>query len=125
VLEALRRVVAGCENGRFRLQTLMEGFGKAAADMLRLTQDIANQVIDNPIPVGIRLSFELVQKYFCLILEHLTIHQRRYFLFHAHHLLFSLVPNNGRKFVATTSRARKMRDLTVPIGQFITDAISS
>jgi hypothetical protein len=35
------------------------------------------------------------------------------------------VPSSGRNSAAIDSRARKMRDRTVPIGQFITFAISS
>ena len=35
------------------------------------------------------------------------------------------VPNSGRSSAAIASRARKIRERTVPIGQFITLAISS
>ncbi len=39
--------------------------------------------------------------------------------------LSGLISSRGRNFAATASRARKIRERTVPIGQFITWAISS
>ena len=42
-----------------------------------------------------------------------------------HHLRSLSVPSSGRSSAAIASRARKIRERTVPIGQFITLAISS
>ena len=42
-----------------------------------------------------------------------------------YHLLSLRVPSNGRSCSAIASRARKMRERTVPIGQSITLAMSS
>ncbi len=44
---------------------------------------------------------------------------------HGYHLLSLDVPSNGRNSEAIDSRARKMRERTVPIGQFIAAAMSS
>ena len=59
-----------------------------------------------------------------LVSIYLAIHQARNVLVH-HHLRVASVPSNGRNSAAIDSRARKMRDRTVPMGQFITFAISS
>ena len=53
-----------------------------------------------------------------------AIHQARNVLAH-YHLRLSSVPSIGRNSAAIDSRARKIRERTVPIGQFITAAISS
>ncbi|OIR16182.1 hypothetical protein GALL_29020 [mine drainage metagenome] len=103
----------------------MEGFLETFADVIWLSQCVAYQMIALPIVPSLRMSFELIQEGIRLILEHLTIHQCRNFLFHIYHLVFSLVPNRGRRLVAIASRALKILDLTVPIGQSITAAISS
>src|SRR5208283_6232084 len=64
----------------------------------------------------------------------LTIHPQRNFLrrqlrpsveFAHYHLRSLSVPSSGRSSAAIASRARKIRERTVPIGQFITLAISS
>ncbi|OIR14749.1 hypothetical protein GALL_45550 [mine drainage metagenome] len=103
----------------------MEGFLETFADMIRLSQGITYQMIALPIVPGLRMSFELIQEGIRLILEQLTVHQCRNFLFHIYHLVFSFVPNKGRRLAAIASRALKILDLTVPIGQSITTAISS
>ena len=63
-----------------------------------------------------------------------AVHQQRDFLrrsarlrreFAHHHLRSFSVPSSGRSSAAIASRARKIRERTVPIGQFITLAISS
>lgn len=55
----------------------------------------------------------------------LAIDQRRQLFAYGYHLRSTEVSSNGRNFSATASRARKMRERTVPIGQLITTAISS
>lgn len=47
------------------------------------------------------------------------------FFLHIHQRLSGAVSSKGRNLPATASRARKMRERTVPIGQFMTPAISS
>ena len=42
-----------------------------------------------------------------------------------YHRVWTDVPSNGRNLIAMDSRARKIRLLTVPIGQAMIDAISS
>jgi len=125
IADTLGSAIMGSEYGRFGLQFLMEGFSKTLADVVGLSQGIADQMITLPILPRLRVAFESVEKDICLILIHFPVHQRRNFLSHAHHLLSSLVPNNGRKLAAIASRALKILDLTVPIGQSITAAISS
>jgi hypothetical protein len=125
ISDTLGSTLIGSNHGRFGLQSLMKGFLETFADVVRLSQCIANQMIVLPIVPNLRMSFELVQKGIRLILEHLTVHQCRNFLFHIYHLVFSFVPNKGRRLVAIASRALKILDLTVPIGQSITAAISS
>jgi hypothetical protein len=44
---------------------------------------------------------------------------------HAYQRLFSEVSRSGRNLAATDSRARKIRERTVPMGQFMMPAISS
>ena len=44
---------------------------------------------------------------------------------HAHQRLSAAVSNKGRNFPATASRARKILERTVPIGQSMMEAISS
>ncbi len=44
---------------------------------------------------------------------------------HAYQRLSGAVSSNGRSFAATASRARKIRERTVPIGHFMISAISS
>src|SRR5450759_2176517 len=90
-----------------------------------LAQHISNQMINLPILVHIRTPFDMVEQTRRFILTQFAVHQYRNFLFHASHLLPLLVSNNGRRFSATASRALKILDRTVPIGQFITLAISS
>ena len=92
--------------------------------MFGLPQYISNQVVNFTILVRIGISFDLAKQTFRCILEQLAVHQCRNFFFHIYRLLPFLVSNNGRRFSATASRALKILDLTVPIGQFITLAIS-
>lgn len=125
ITNTLGGAIMGSEYGGLGMESLMEGFSEAFADMVGLSQGIADQMIAFPILPRFRMAFELVEEDFCLILEHLPVHQRRNFLFHHHHLLSSLVPNNGRRLAAIASRALKILDRTVPIGQSITAAISS
>lgn len=47
------------------------------------------------------------------------------FIIHAYQRLSGAVSSKGRNLLATASRARKMRERTVPIGQFMISAISS
>ena len=56
----------------------------------------------------------------------LAVHQRRNSVVHKpYHLLSLLVPNSGLSCSAIASRARKILDRTVPIGQSMACAISS
>lgn len=48
-----------------------------------------------------------------------------HFLTHAYQRRSGAVSSNGRSFAATASRARKIRERTVPIGQSMMAAISS
>ena len=50
---------------------------------------------------------------------------RGLFIIHAYQRLSGAISSNGRNFAATASLARKIRDRTVPIGQFMMPAISS
>lgn len=113
------------EYGGFSLQSFVERFTETLTDMVRLSQRVTDQMIVRPILSGIRVALELIEEDIRLVLEHFTVHQFRYFLLHLHHLVFSLVPNSGRRLLAIASRALKILDRTVPIGQSITDAISS
>lgn len=125
IADTLGSTIVGGENSGFYLQTFMKGLSEALAEMIGLPQGIADQVISGPILMRIRMAFEFVEEDVRLILVHLAVHQCRNFLFHIHHLVPSLVPNNGRRLAAIASRALKILDLTVPIGQSITAAISS
>lgn len=117
--------ILGCNYGGFCLQSFVEVSAEALADLVGLSQGISDEMIGRPIPLVIMMAFEFIKKRVRLILEHLAVHQCRNFLFHSHHLLSSVVPNNGRKLAAIASRALNIRDRTVPIGQSITAAISS
>lgn len=106
-------------------QTLAQQGRDIGMKMTRLAQRVPYQMIGMPLCMCAVVPLQAIQQCFRFVIKQLAIHQRRNALFHIHHLFFSLVPNSGRKFSAIASRARKMRERTVPIGQPITSAISS
>ena len=60
----------------------------------------------------------------CAVLREFTIHECRDLRFH-HHLLSFAWSSSGFRRSAIASRARKIRERTVPTGQSISCAISS
>jgi hypothetical protein len=97
--------------------------GESRRETVRAAQLIADHVIAHP-RLHRAIGFEPLATALELDVVELTVHQARNVLVH-HHLRFSSVPSCGRSSAAIASRARKIRERTVPIGQFITDAISS
>ena len=111
------------EHGRLALELPRHGGSDAARHRGLAAQRIADRVVARPrghAGLALQVGADGIQ----LGRVDLAVDQTRNLLVH-HHLRFSSVPSSGRNSAAIDSRARKMRDRTVPIGQFITLAISS
>jgi len=89
----------------------------------RSAQRVADDVIAHP-GVDSAGAVHLPQSRVGLGAFEFTVHQPGNLLVH-HHLRSLSVPSSGRNSAAIASRARKIRERTVPTGQFITLAISS
>ena len=100
-----------------------EARGKAGDGSAGSAQRVADDVVAHPgfEAVG---PLQLPERGLDLGVFEITVHQARN-LFSHHHLRSFSVPKSGRSSAAIASRARKIRERTVPTGQFITLAISS
>ena len=106
--------------GEHRAEPLGESGGELRSFA---TQDVTDQVICRPVR-GMFIRLQPAHLAVDFVVPEFAIHEGgNPFAFY--HRLSLLVPNSGRNRSAIVSRARKILDRTVPMGQFMIVAISS
>jgi len=121
----LARQIGRREHRGLGLEPLAHAGGEARRQQPRVAHAIADQVIDPPALEGLALAAQRVDRFPRGAPVELAVHQCRDVLFHPYHLLSFRVPSKGRNCSAIASRALKIRERTVPIGQSMTFAMSS
>ena len=112
------------QNGWLARETERHLCRNPATERSITTDDVTDEMVGAP-------AFAEFLQFTCMtelpgerLLFDLAIHQCRD-PFHCYHLLSLLVPKSGRSRSAIVSRARKILDRTVPMGQFMMVAMSS
>src|SRR5207249_11704502 len=114
-----------CEHGGLGLESPAQASGEPGRQKPSVAHAVADQVVDAPALERFALAAQCVDRFTRGALVELAVHQCRCALFPPYHLLSFRLPSNGRSCSAIASRARKIRERTVPIGQSMTFAMSS